>query len=286
VSGRLLLIGGTGFLGSFVAARLVDRNPIVLVRPTSNCSVLPPDVELRTGDLDQLGTLEGISSVVFCASMGFGHIPRVVQQLDAAGVQRAIFVSTTAIYTRLPAPSRAIRVEAEAAVEASNLAWTIVRPTMIYGTARDRNISRLLRFLERSPVMPVCGDALWQPIHVEDLADAVVACLDAPTTLRRAYNLAGAHPLTFSQLVRVAARAVGRRRLLLVPVPVGAAVAAATVTRIVKPEQVRRLAEDKAFDYAAATADFGFTPRSFETGVALEALALGLAPPRGRRSEL
>ena len=105
-------------------------------------------------------------------------------------------------------------------------------------------------------------------------------------TLRRAYNLAGARPLTFSQLVRVAARAVGRRRVLLLPVPVAAAVAAAKVTRIVKPEQIRRLAEDKAFDYAAATADFGFTPRSFEAGVALEAASLGLAPPRGRRSEL
>jgi uncharacterized protein YbjT (DUF2867 family) len=219
--------------------------------------------------------LDGVDTLVYCASMGFGHIPHVVQQLESAYVKRAVFISTTAVFTSLPSRSRAVRLEAETTVRESTLQWTILRPTMIYGTARDRNISRLLRFLKRSPVFPVCGNALWQPIYVEDLADAVVSALDNPRTLGQIYNLAGASRLRFADLVRTAATAVSRR-VLLVPVPVQAAVLAARLTRVVTPEQVRRLAEDKAFDYAAAAQDFGFKPRSFAEGAHLEARALGL----------
>jgi nucleoside-diphosphate-sugar epimerase len=283
----ILLVGGTGFLGSFVATRLADRSLSVLVRPTSDTAFLPAGVALRTGDLSADLPVDGIDTLIFCASMGFGHVPRVVQQLEAAGVRRAVFVGTTAIFTRLPAASRAVRLEAEQAVQASRLAWTILRPTMIYGTHRDRNISRLLRWLSRWPVAPVCGDGLWQPIYVEDLADAVVAALDTPAAVGRAYNLAGGPPaLRFSELVRVAGRAVGRDVLLL-PVPLRLAVVLARLTGVVKPEQVWRLAEDKAFDSSDACRDFGFLARPFDEGVRLEVRQLReqtrwLAPPAPR----
>jgi uncharacterized protein YbjT (DUF2867 family) len=270
-----LLVGATGFLGSFVATRL-DGAPVMLVRPTSDRSGLPSDVELRTGDLAQPLPLHGISTLVYCASMGFGHVPALIEQLhEQRTVKRAVFVSTTAIFTSLPTASRAVRLAAEAAVQSSRLDWTILRPTMIYGTARDRNISRLLRFVRRSPVFPLCGNGLWQPIHVEDVADAVVAALANPQTVHKTYNVAGAAPLRFSDLVRTAARAVGRQVTLL-PVPLQAAILAARLTRVVSPEQIRRLAEDKAFSYADAARDFNFAPRSFAEGVHLEARALGL----------
>ena len=248
----------------------------VLARPTSDLSVLPRGVEVRFGALEDAKLpLDGIASVVYCASMGFGHIPSVVRQLESAGVQRAVFVSTTAIFTSLASRSRALRLEAEAAVSNSELEWTILRPTMIYGTSRDRNISRLLRYLARWPVFPLCGNALWQPIYVTDLADALVAALESPRTVGQSYNLSGECPLRFADLVRTAAGSLGRR-VMLVSVPVSAAVLAARVTRVVTAEQIGRLAEDKVFDYAAASRDFGFRTRSFAEGVRLEARELGL----------
>ena len=146
---------------------------------------------------------------------------------------------------------------------------------MIYGTARDRNISRLLRFLKRWPIFPVCGNALWQPIYVEDLADAVLAALDSPGSIGQGLQPRGRRAAT----VRRARPHRGARRRPprpACPVPIAAAVLAARLTRIVSPEQVRRLAEDKAFAYADAARDFGFAPRSFDAGVRLEARALGL----------
>jgi len=277
VNERILLVGGTGFLGSFVAARLADRPLTVLARATSDTSVLPGGVDIRYRSLeDNPLPLSEISTFVYCASMGFGHIPQVLEQLESSPVKRAVFVSTTAIFTRLPSLSRSLRLDAEAAVQRSSLEWTILRPTMIYGTARDRNICRLLKFFKRWPVFPLCGNALWQPIYVEDLADAVVAALDSAATVGRAYNVAGAAPLRFADLLRTAGSAVNRH-VTLVPVPLEAAALAARLTRVVTAEQVRRLAEDKAFDYSPAAADFGFRPRTFADGVRQEAAALGLA---------
>jgi nucleoside-diphosphate-sugar epimerase len=158
---------------------------------------------------------------------------------------------------------------------------------MIYGSARDRNISRLLRFLRRAPVYPLFGDgrALHQPTYVQDLADAVVAALESPNTVRRAYNVAGAAPLSYADLVRTAARAIGREvRLVRVPQRLALATARLAsvlpIPRPVTPEQVLRLVEDKAFDYTDAARDFGFRTRTFADGVRLEAIALGLVPEK------
>ena len=109
-----------------------------------------------------------------------------------------------------------------------------------------------------------------------DLADAVVAALDCPLTTSHAYNLAGAQPLRFADLLRTAGRAV-KRNVILLQVPLELAVLAARLTRVVSPEQVRRLVEDKAFSYADASRDFAFNPRSFAEGAQAEARSLGLA---------
>ena len=72
-------------------------------------------------------------------------------------------------------------------------------------------------------------------------------------------------------------------RFVLLPVPIQAAVLAAKLTRIVTPEQINRLAEDKAFPIVDAAHDFNFAPHSFAEGVQLEAESLGLAGRTQRR---
>ena len=289
------LAGATGFTGRRVAARLAARHGAVnvrcLVRPGSDRSVLPGGLACTVGDLadpESLGRwLDGADLLVYCASMGFGHVPGVLAELGRAGVPRAVFVSTTAIFTRLPAPSKAVRTAAEDAVRASPAATTIVRPTMIYGAPGDRNMERLLRALRRWPVFPLVGGGrgLIQPVHVEDLADGIVAaCVDVARD--REYDLSGALPITFRDAVRTAAQAAGTRSLL-VPLPIGpVAWLLGAAERIglrlpLKREQVLRLAEDKAFSHAAAAADLGFAPRGFEDGIAEEARLLGLVRDEG-----
>jgi nucleoside-diphosphate-sugar epimerase len=200
-------------------------------------------------------------------------------------VRRAVFVSTTGIFTRLPADSKAVRVAAEETVRTSRLAWTILRPTMIYGAPGDRNMERLVRRVAnwRPIFVPGNGKALIQPVHVDDLADAIVAAFGSLAAEGRAYDVSGAAPLSLDATIDAAAAAVGKRRakfhLPLAPVAwMLRALEAIRAPVPVKSEQVLRLAEDKAFAHADAARDFGFAPRRFEDGIAEEARALGMAP--------
>lgn len=286
------LAGGTGFTGRRVAARLVaaGASPVCLVRATGNAGALPPGVEQRPGDLGDAASLDrwlaGCRSMISCASMGFGHAPGLVAACERAGILRAVFVSTTAIFTSLPAPSKAVRTAAEAAVIASRLRWTILRPTMIYGARGDRNVERLLRAVARWPLIPVPGSgrSLVQPVHVDDLADGIVAAWSAGAAAGRAYDLSGAAPVTLSELIDAAAAAVGRSvtqvRLPLGPVAGTLGLLETAGLRLpVRREQVLRLAEDKAFPHAAAAADLGFSPRGVAEGLRDEARSLNLARP-------
>ena len=75
--------------------------------------------------------------------------------------------------TTLHPPTKQVRLAAEQQIRGCGLDWTILRPTMIYGAAGDRNLSRLLRLLSRTAVLPVPGNGkcLHQPVHVADVAD-------------------------------------------------------------------------------------------------------------------
>lgn len=284
---RVLVTGGSGFTGSHVVSRLIERGHEVaaLARSASSTEALQAmGAGPVRGDLDDpASTVTAFKQaradvLLNIASLGFGHAPTILDATTQAGIARAVFVSTTSIFTRLSAPSKAVRVAAEDAIRDSGLNWTIIRPTMIYGTPQDRNIARLLRFLQRSPFFPLPGrgDGLQQPIHAADLADVLVECLDVDATVGRAYNVAGPEAIPFRRLVLEAGAAVGRIPAL-VPVPLGPVAGLVRFyERVVdeprlKEEQILRLSEDKAFDIAAARRDLAFDPRPFHVGVRQEA---------------
>ena len=281
---KILVTGATGFTGGFVLAALEVRGRpfAAFARPGPKADALRArGVDVREGDLDRPESLEaalrdGCDRLINVASLGFGHADRIVGAVEASGVRRAVFVSTTAIFTRLAAPSKAVRVAAEERIRASALDWTILRPTMIYGTAGDRNLSRLVRWLERRPFVfvPGSGRHLVQPVHVEDVAEACVRAVLADVAIGRAYAVSGGAPLTFLDLLDAAGRAVGRRRVWKIRIPAPAAKLGAWLTRPflgrrgISPEQIDRLNEDKAFPHDNLTRDLGLEPRSFDTGVA------------------
>jgi len=282
----IVVTGATGFTGPFAVRALVARFPGVpvrcLVRPGSARQALDGlPVTFAAGDLRDGASLDrafaGCDTLVHVASLGFDWVDPLFDAVARSALRRGVFVSTTAILTRLPVRSRPMREHGEARVRSSGLAWTILRPTMIYGTPGDRNIARLIRFVRRSPVVPViAADALQQPVHVEDVAAAIAAAIATPATIERTYELSGAAPVTFEALVRQTVAATGRRRwvvrLPFWPVRAGVMLYNALVRRPrVSLEQVERLREDKAFHHDAATRDFGYRPRAFADGVAAEA---------------
>jgi uncharacterized protein YbjT (DUF2867 family) len=289
---KLLVLGGSGFLGGYVLREAAHHGHEVLALARSAeaaRTVAGHGARPLAGDLDDARHLDEVFAAARCealvclASLGFGHGPGIVAAAEDAGIPRAVFVSTTAVTTTLYPPTKQVRLTAEEQIRGCGLDWTILRPTMIYGAAGDRNLSRLLPLLRRAVVLPVpgTGTCLHQPVHVADVAAAVLAAVQRPATAGSLYNVAGPEPVAFAELLRTCARAVGSRTRL-VSVPLAPLVTLARgyerVSRHprVRAEQLLRLAEDKAFPIDDAIRDLGYAPRQFAAGIGDEARALGL----------
>lgn len=284
---RVHVTGGSGFLGGHVIPLLaasghevtaLARSPAAATR-VAQLGATPVD-----GDLDEPASLDaafgasGAEALVNLASLGFGHAEAIVAAAEDAGLKRAVFISTTAVATTLDAGSKSVRLAAEEAIRASTLEWTILRPTMIYGASGDRNMARLLKLVRKAPVVPLPGGGhrLQQPVHVDDLASAVVTVLQASVAIGRCYDVAGPDPMTLRQILEQAAAAVGRSpRIVAVPLRPTVTVARAYERLAPRPrlkaEQIERLAEDKSFDISDARRDLAFHPRSFAVGIRQQA---------------
>jgi nucleoside-diphosphate-sugar epimerase len=207
-------------------------------------------------------------------------LPPLLPGLADQGLRRLVAFSSTSRFTKRDSASRGERelarrlAEAEKAVESIDpergIAWTIFRPTLIYGGGRDRNVSEIARVARRFGFVPVAGAARGarQPVHAGDLARAALAVLDNPATFFKAYDLPGGETLTYAELVARTARGVGRRpRLLHLPtsvlrVALGLARCLPSFAGLT-PGMADRMNEDLRFDPGPARRDFGYAPRAF-----------------------
>ena len=277
---KVLVSGGTRLLGQGFLEMLRDSGGHeirCLVRRTSPVERLR-GLELVYGDAADVCSLEqalkGTEAFVHIA--GIEYVPQILEAMRRAEVERLVAVSSTSAYSKFEFRS-APRLTNEALLKKSGIRWTIVRPSMIYGSELDHNMHKLLRFLDRSPVFPLFGNGenLWQPVYFEDLARGMYAALTQQGTEGQIYDLPGERPLRYLDLVRTAASALGKRvciaKIPSEPVRRGLLVTERLKIPLpIKSEQVLRLREDKAYPYEKAQEELGYTPRSFEEGIAAE----------------
>ena len=283
---KVLLTGATGLLGGALLGLLLAEGHEVrcLVREesprASRLSALR--IELARGDAGDaralLRALSGMDALLHVA--GIAYAPPVLEASRRAETGRLVVVGSTSAHSAYPHRSSS-KLRMEELVRESGLRYTIVRPSMIYGSERDKNMHRLLRFLDRSPVFPMfgSGENLWQPVYHEDCASGIYETLVRPVAVGQSYDLPGAEPLTYLELVKTAAGALGRKpRIVRLPLePVRRTLVAAEKLRLplpIRSEQVLRLGEDKAYPFERAKRELGYAPRTFREGIALEVARL------------
>jgi nucleoside-diphosphate-sugar epimerase len=207
-------------------------------------------------------------------------LPDYFSLIEASGARRVVVLSSTSRFTKVGSADKAEvaiaakLADAEARVrawaEARGIEWVILRPTLIYGLGRDKNISEMARFIRRFGFFPLLGQAQGQrqPIHAVDVAAACVAALQAPGTANRAYNISGGETLAYREMVARVFAALGRPTRLLT-VPLWAFRLAVSVLRCLpryrqwSAAMAERMNRDLVFDHTEAVRDLGFKPRGF-----------------------
>jgi nucleoside-diphosphate-sugar epimerase len=208
-------------------------------------------------------------------------LPDYFGLLEAHNVQRIVALSSTSRFTKEDSPDLEERAVARRLAEgerrlerwagARRAATVILRPTLIYGYGRDRNISEVARFIRKFGFFPVCGAALGlrQPVHVEDVAAACLAALEGHSTGIGHYNLSGGEVLTYRAMVQRVFDALGKRPVFL-SLPLWAYRVATRCSSLLPGNRrgwyavAKRMNQDLVFDHAAAEVDLKFFPRQFQ----------------------
>ncbi|MCR4303911.1 MAG: NAD(P)-dependent oxidoreductase [Gallionella sp.] len=207
-------------------------------------------------------------------------LPEYFPMLTACQARRVVALGSTSIFTKQHSLDMNEQATAEKLrhgercfiewAEASRIKWVILRPTLIYGLGRDRNICEIAKFILRFGFFPLLGAAqgLRQPVHVEDVASACVAALQSSQAVNHAYNISGAEQLTYREMVKRIFEVTGKpERYISMPVSVfRAAIACLRLFpgfRDWTSGMAERMNSDLVFNHADATRDLGFSPRSF-----------------------
>ena len=238
---RVVVLGGSGFVGRSVCARLVGLEGgaglrvVVPTRRLGHVQALGalPTVEVLRADVHddaQLAPLlAGADAVVNLVAILHGsaaefervHVAlpqRLVAACRAVGVRRIVHVGALGVAPDAPSNYLRSKSAGEAALQAAGLDLTILRPSVIFG-AEDRLLNLFAQLQSLFWIMPLAGaEARFQPVWVEDVAAAIVEALARPATIGQVIECAGPRVLTLAELVRAAGRWSGHPRPVL-PLP-------------------------------------------------------------------
>jgi uncharacterized protein YbjT (DUF2867 family) len=236
----IVVLGGTGFLGTRLVARLIkdghqvtvlsrdrERHKHLLVLPglaLENCDVYQePQLSERFRGKDVVVNLIGIRNERGFSGAGFrrAHTElthHVLLAARSAGVPRLLQVS--ALKASPDAKSYYLRSKGEAEKlirdQNTSLDWTIFQPSVMFGPG-DSFLNRFSGLLAAIPVaFPLARpNAKLQPVWVDDVVDALLSCLHGGASSRQTYELGGPRVYTLREAVGLVATLTGRRRWII-----------------------------------------------------------------------
>ena len=273
---RALVFGLGGQIGAALQAPLL-ADGWTLMAVSRREREDEPGVEWCLGSLPEAPVLRQR----FDAILSLGPLDAFAQALvrHPPDAPRVVAIGSTGVHSKVDSPDpdeRALAMrlaQAEAVLSgalAGRASLALLRPTLVYGHGRDASLTPLVAFARRHGwlALPRAARGLRQPVHVDDVAAAVLACLRSPEPLQLALDVPGGETLSFAQLVErtLAAHAPGAR-LLRVPTPLfrlGLALARRRLpSGISAPGFLGRLGRDQVFDATALRERLGLVPRSF-----------------------
>ncbi len=276
IESPVLITGASSLVGGFLLARLAATGC-----DAAALSRRPPQDDRRWIEADlawpDLEAALPFARTVFALSP-IWTLPQALEALKARGMTRLVAFSSTSRFTKANSPDAGERetarklAEGEALTiafcEANAVAWTILRPTMIYAEGQDGNVSRLASLIGKLGFLPLSGlgAGLRQPVHADDLAAAAIAAAHSAAARDRAYDLSGAETLTYRVMAERVFEGLGRRPAIVSLPPTLWALGlklAAPFLPGATAAMGARMDSDLTFDNSDAVRDFGWAPRAF-----------------------
>lgn len=242
---KVLLIGGSGFIGQKIASGLSALGHSVLL-PTRKAAyakelwVLPKlqvieanihdpsvlaDLCQRLGPdgvvINLVGVLHDKTGSPYGPGFLKNHVEltkKIITAMNAAHLKRYIHMSALGANSSGASMYQRSKGDAENLVKASDLDWTIFRPSVVFGE-KDKFINLFASLQKFAPILPLGGaNVKFQPVYVSDVAQAFVKSIAMSETIGRVFDLAGPRVYTLAELVNFAGMVSGRKSIVI-PLP-------------------------------------------------------------------
>ncbi|MFO7929341.1 MAG: NAD(P)H-binding protein [Candidatus Humimicrobiaceae bacterium] len=280
----IVLIGATTFLGPEVLTKLLESGYKVkcFVRPgstTDKLKEIQKDIDITPGNLNSsdsiFSSIKEAEAVVYLPDLkNTYYVKNLLGAAKRARLDRLIFISSTTVLGPQETEEKAAKIKSENLIEKSDLDFTILRPTMIYGVPDDTNFSKMLAFIKKNNYFYVfgSGENLIQPVYIEDVAKAVASIVKNKKTFSRTYELPGKEPLSYNRMLDIVKEKTGIN-FKVRKMPMGLSKFFVNIYSKLSPKprlntgQIERLKYDKTYPYDDARKDFGYSPIGFEQGI-------------------
>lgn len=286
---RICLIGGSGFIGSYIAEHLAKQEASLTIatrnrdRHKASLIVLPKTEVVSTNVNHPLALQEllaGHDAVVSMVGILHGarkdferaHVElldKIISSCHKLGIRRLVHISALGADPHGPSDYQQTKGIAEQHLRDSKLDWTILRPSVVFGRG-DSFLTLFASLLDRLPLLPLAGARTrFAPLWADDLARAVVSCLGQPHTIGQSLDLTGPRSYSLAELVTYVGRLRGTKRPI-VPLPAGLAMLQAGLMELLpgptlmSRDNVRSLSVDNVSPHPFPSQLLGFSPTPLE----------------------
>lgn len=274
------VLGATSHVGQALLPMLIEQGyaPLAFTRQ----AITSDSENSRWQPLSAIDQLSQTQAIPYWITLSpIALLEPYFKAFEASGTKRIVVLSSTSIFTKSestdPADQRLAQTFLEAEqnlqkwAEKVGIEYVILRPTLIYGLGKDKNICEIMRLIRRFGFFPLLGEAkgLRQPVHCRDVAQACVSAMTSFNAANHSYNLSGSQILSYKAMVLKLFQAMGQKARL-VSIPIGLLKMGITLLKLIPRYRswsfamVERTNQDMIFDHEAAERDLNFKPQAFE----------------------